>query len=381
MSTAAPSDSARPLVRPEVVELAPVLLEVLRLELGVPGLGWAEPPELLADGVTARAFSLRLAGVAEELAGPLVCRVFCDGGEHLPADQVRVEAALHNALAGCGFPAPRVVACADGSSPVGAPFMVMERVSGRNGLSVFGVALGLAFALDIAGLSGLFPLALVAYWGLMAWLLRHLHAIPGHDVAQAVARAGVAPERLGLEAKLDRLREAVDGLGDSSLSRLLEWLRANRPSPPDPPFVCHGDFWFGNVMVAPRRITVLDWTQAQLGHRELDLGWMSLQHYSRLPLPVRDPLFDWLWLPVRPFAWLLMAPPRWLYRLAGGVETERLHYYTTLCALGILTSVAQHRRRQKDADSPRPAELAAWGSPHTVALLRWRIRRITGLDV
>ena len=31
-----------------------------------------------------------------------------------------------------------------------------------------------------------------------------------------------------------------------------------------------------------------------------------------------DPLYDRLWLPVRPFTWLLMAPTRWLYALAGG---------------------------------------------------------------
>ena len=41
-------------------------------------------------------------------------------------------------------------------------------------------------------------------------------------------------------------------------------------------------------MVSPTRVTLLDWTQACLTHPEFDLGWMCIQHYSRLPVPLPE---------------------------------------------------------------------------------------------
>lgn len=126
-----------------------------------------------------------------------------------------------------------------------------------------------------------------------------------------------------------------------------------------------------------RRITLLDWTQASITDREYDLGWMSVQHLSRMPLPVADPLYDWLWLPVRPFTWILMAPTRWIYRAIAGYDAERVRYYAAFCALRSLVTCAKLRDA---ADGAHLAELQAWGSPHTTWLLRRRLRAISGID-
>ena len=84
---------------------------------------------------------------------------------------------------------------------------------------------------------------------------------------------------------------------------------------------------------------------------------------------------------MRPFSWVLLSPTRWIYRISAPIDRERLHYYTALMAAKVLTSVLGLRKRWARGGGDRPAELAAWGSPHTVALLRWRLRRITGCDV
>lgn len=362
--------------RPEANEIDEPLLRTLRRRLDCPELRYAVRPRLLADGVTARAFELRLAGAPRELTGPLVCRVLCDGGEARGADALRAESALHNALAAAGFPVPRVFATGTGGDELEAPFMLMERVAGRNAFGVFLAALAVSLALAAVGIVAAPWLVGLAGWGGTALLLRRLHRVDGAALVAELVRVGAPVERLGLEAALGDLARLVEESGAEELYSALDWLRAHRLPAPDPPTVCHGDYWYGNLMLSTRGVQLLDWSQAALAHAELDLGWMSVQYYSRLPMALPDPLFDWLWLPVRPWTWIFMAPVRWLYRLGGGVDRDRLAWYTALCATRLLANGAKLDREWRTRGGPRPAELSAWGSPHTRALLARRLRRI-----
>ncbi len=366
--------------RPDATEIAEPLLRALRLLLGCPGLEYAAPPQLLADGVTARAFELRLAGAPPTVSGLLVCRVLCDGGEARTAGQLLAESALHNALAAAGFPVPRVFATGTGEDELSAPFMLMERVAGQTAFGVFLGALAASVLLAALGIAAAPFVVCLAAWSGMALLLRRLHKVDGGAVAAELARAGAPAERLGPDAALSDLDHLIRAASAKGLEPALDWLREHRPPLSDPPIVCHGDYWYGNLMVSTRGVRLLDWTQAGLAHRELDLGWMSLQHYSRLPTAVADPLFDWLWLPIRPLTWLFMAPIRWVYRLGGGVDPDRLAYYTALCATRLLANGEKLDREWRARGGPRPAELSAWGSPHTRALLARRLRRICAVD-
>jgi aminoglycoside phosphotransferase len=367
--------------RPDATTIAEPLLRTLRRHLACPRLEYASRPQVLADGVTARAFELRLAGAPPAISGPLVCRVLCDGGEARTGDPLLAESALHNALAAAGFPVPRVFATGTGDDELGAPFMLMERVAGRPAFGVFLGALAASIPLAALGI-GAAPFGVcLAGWGGMALLLRRLHKIDGGAVAATLARAGAPMERLGPDAALVELDQLIRAASAKGLEPALDWLREHRPPLSGAPTVCHGDYWYGNVIVSARGVHLLDWTQAGLAHRELDLGWMSLQHYSRLPMAVPDPLFDWLWLPVRPLTWLFMAPIRWIYRLGGGVDPDRLAYYTALCATRLLANGAKLEREWRGRGGSRPAELSAWGSPHTRALLARRLRRTCGVDV
>jgi aminoglycoside phosphotransferase (APT) family kinase protein len=369
-------------VRPEGPDIAEPLLAELRVQLAFPELDYAESPETLADGVTARAYSLRLSHIEGAARGPLVCRVFQEA--YARDDQAQVEAALQNALAENGFGVPRVFASGDRTSRVGAPFMVMQRARGRNAFSVLMLALVGAWVLAAASTSILPVLLLIAlYWAGMTRILTRLHRIPGNEVEAMLVREGIEQDRLSFDSLLTWLEQRAGSeesrkSGSERVSDLIDWLRENAPAPADPPSVCHGDFWFGNLMLSLRRVTVLDWSQACLTHPEFDLGWMSIQHYSRLPMPLPESLLSLLAAILRPFAWMLMGATRGFYRLVRPVDRERLQYFTAFSAARVLAHVMSLRARSGSGDD---AMLSAWGSPATLRLLRKRVHRITGIDL
>jgi aminoglycoside phosphotransferase (APT) family kinase protein len=369
-------------VRPEGPDIAEPLLAELRVQLGLPELDYAESPETLADGVTARAYSLRLSHIEGAAREPLVCRVFQEA--YARDDQAQVEAALQNALAENGFGVPRVFASGDRTSRVGAPFMAMERAPGRNAFSVLMLALAGASVLAAATTSILPVLLLVAlYWAGMTRILTRLHRLPGSEVEAILVREGIEQDRLSFDSLLTWLEQRAGSeesrkSGSGRVSDLVDWLRENAPVPADPPSVCHGDFWFGNLMLSLRRVTLLDWSQACLSHPEFDLGWMSIQHYSRLAVPLPESLQAPFAAILRPFAWMLMGATRGFYRLVRPVDRKRLQYFTAFSAARVLAHVMSLRAR---SDSGDDAMLSAWGSPATLKLLRKRVQRITGIDL
>jgi aminoglycoside phosphotransferase (APT) family kinase protein len=354
---------------------ARALRDVLRDELGIAEASFRQPPVFLADGVTARAFALEIEGL-----GPLVLRVF-RGEQHLPPDQARVESALQNALADLGYPAPRVLACGDAGSPFGAPFMLMERVRGPNAMAPALLAGVAAVAIGLAGSWIPLLVLLAASWSLMARLLLRLHALPLSALRDRLAQSGVDPERLSVAALLDRMQEWSARSGRIDLQAVVAWLRERAPSSGAGEVACHGDFWFGNVILGPRGLALLDWTQARLSFPELDLAWMRIQHYGRAPLafPGPDLVYDALSALLRPFAWLLFGANALVYRVVRPVDAGRLRYFTALCAAGIYLSVLERRDRCDPEQARRDALLQAWGSPITRALLRRRLRGLTGL--
>lgn len=81
------------------------------------------------------------------------------------------------------------------------------------------------------------------------------------------AREQIAEMRAYLDGH-DRAHVAVE--------YALRWLERNAPSPA-PPVLCHGDFRFGNIMVAEGRVTaILDWELSRWGDPHEDLGWFCM---------------------------------------------------------------------------------------------------------
>jgi aminoglycoside phosphotransferase (APT) family kinase protein len=66
-----------------------------------------------------------------------------------------------------------------------------------------------------------------------------------------------------------------------AMDKLIEWLPENLPST-DECAIAHGDYRFGNLMLAPDRpevIAILDWELSTLGHPLADLAYHCLPYY------------------------------------------------------------------------------------------------------
>jgi aminoglycoside phosphotransferase (APT) family kinase protein len=167
------------------------------------------------------------------------------------------EVALLRAARAAGVPVADVItAHTDGpTSPLGAPFMVVERLEGET--------IARRILRDDEFAAGRPRLAAQCGRALAA-----VHAIPTGAVPGLVEQDQVA-----------QYREVLDTLGEPHPAFELgfRWLDANRP-PPTRKAVVHGDFRLGNLMVGPDGLRgVLDWELAHLGDAMEDLGWLCVK--------------------------------------------------------------------------------------------------------
>jgi len=366
-------------------DIAISLLAILRDRLALPDLEYDEAPETLADGVTARAYAFRLALASGSTnGGRLVCRVFQNNFG--TGDQTFVETTLHNALADNGFNAPRVLASGDETSALEAPFIVMERVEGQNAFTPLLIGLGLGILALLFGNWLPLVLFLLVYWLIMTRTLLRLHAVPGDNIIEAFERSSVGHERLSIETLLQDFERLAEADEFAPLRPLVIWLTENRPAPAESPVVCHGDFWFGNVMVSfrNRSVALLDWTEACIGCPEVDLGWMANQHFSRLPRenPRSETLYALLSELIRPLNWLLLGANCIAYRLLRSVDPDRLRYFRVFAAMRALAAVTAERAAfEASGSSSPPAIVQAWGSPRTISLIVRKVHALTGLQL
>ena len=107
-------------------DLVRSLLDYLRAATACPALAYAETPTRMSGGYDATILRFSLHGAPEPVSGPLVLRLF---QSNVDAQRAPREA-VQNALAGLGYPAPRVFVTEARVEALGGPFIVMERVPG-----------------------------------------------------------------------------------------------------------------------------------------------------------------------------------------------------------------------------------------------------------
>jgi aminoglycoside phosphotransferase (APT) family kinase protein len=171
-----------------------------------------------------------------------------------PAEMAR-EAAVLTVAARGGVPVPRLIDQGDGAGTIGAPYLIMERLSGETiprrllrDERFAGVRPGLARSLGA--------------------ILARIHALPPDDVP-------------GLPAgdPLEDLVAMYEGFGEPrpAIELALRRLARNRPAAGGDAIV-HGDFRNGNLMIAPDGVHgVLDWELVHRGDPIEDLGWLCVK--------------------------------------------------------------------------------------------------------
>ncbi|MEU5882593.1 phosphotransferase family protein [Spirillospora sp. NPDC047279] len=218
---------------------------------------------------------------------PLILRLETQGA--MASNALTQEAALMRAAAAAGVPSPEVVAAMGPEGPLGAEFVVMERVEGQT--------IPRRILRDPA-LADVRP-RLAAQCG---EALAAIHRIPAADVP--------ALERTD---QLEAWKAVLDSIGEPhpALEFALRWLARNRP-PAHRSVVVHGDFRNGNLIIGPDGIrAVLDWELAHLGDPLEDLGWLCVKAWR---FGSEHPVGGF-----GPYEQLIEA-----YERAGGTEVDRV---------------------------------------------------------
>jgi aminoglycoside phosphotransferase (APT) family kinase protein len=278
-----------------------------------------------AQGGASRVTCAFEAVTGEGEAHPLILRLATRGA--MAGAPLTQEAALMRAAGAAGVPSPEVIAADGADGPLGAEFVVMERVEGES------IPRRILRDPGLAGTRGRLA-------GQCGEILAAVHRIP----AEAVP---------GLEQAEPLLfwQQVLDGIGEPhpALEFGLRWLELNRP-PRTATTVVHGDFRNGNFIIGEDGIrAVLDWELAHLGDPLEDLGWLCVKAWR---FGAEAPVGGF-----GTYDQLVQA-----YEKAGGVKVDRdaLHWWEMfgVTRWGIIC-VMQARRHLSGGE--RSVELAALG--------------------
>jgi len=275
---------------------------------------------------------------------------------HDPARALR-ERATQNALAGLGYPVPRVLAAYVDRAPLGAGFLVMERAAGR-------------------------PLLDARRPG-VAWTLAEtharLHALNPEPVLRALDDEGRAAgwgfdrDTVSFEGHLASLDRRIQVGGLDGLADGMRWLLGRAPGASGQRVICHGDFHPQNVLAVDERVTaVLDWPNMVVAPPEYDVAStrVILTQTPVALFPVPAALRPLLAAGRR----ILVARYLAVYRKRRPLDRARLPYFEAAACMRGLVRVAAARAGGDTVLSPLDA--SAFGE-RLVA----RFGRVSGVRV
>lgn len=182
---------------------------------------------------------------------------------HMVEREFHVMGALYDHTA---VPVPRVRVLCENTAVIGTPFYVMDFLEGRI------ISHSALRALDR---QDRLPAHHSAIDTLAALHSVDVNAIGLGDYGRPegyVARQVARWSKQYLASKTDEL---------PAMDNLMAWLPENLPAK-DETSIAHGDYRFGNLMLAPDRpevIAILDWELSTLGHPLADLAYYCLPYY------------------------------------------------------------------------------------------------------
>jgi len=308
-----------------------MLLSYLRSELQDQRLTYSTPPTPVEGGYDTAIYRFQLEGASDELAEPLILRVFAGNSPNRAA----FESLVQGAVAGVGYPAPKVhFTCMD-DAVLGAGFLIMELMPGRP----------------------MTDLPEEVMPEMLAEAHLHLHGIDANPIREALESSGFRSSRRSFGNRIRGFKKQVEERRYDWLGGGLGWLEENRPGEPERPVVCHGDFHPLNLLVEDGRVSgVLDWAGFLLGEPAYDVG--TTVFLGQVAAPALLPGIDWSKLMRRYLEHYLKKSP---------LEPERVDYYSAFRCLWAMFEGAEGHM--------------AWSHPEVRGRLTGYFREKTGIAI
>lgn len=172
-------------------------------------------------------------------------------------------------------PVPRVRWLEPDPAPLGSPFFVMDRVSGRVPPDIMPYNMG-------SWLSEAAPEDQRRLQDATVGVLAGLHSIDLRGIDAAFLELpvpGTTPLARHIENQRRYYAWMRDGRRHPVIERCFAWIDANRPRDEGPAVISWGDSRIGNVLYDGfEPAAILDWEMAAIGPRGLDLGWLVFMH-------------------------------------------------------------------------------------------------------
>jgi aminoglycoside phosphotransferase (APT) family kinase protein len=307
------------------------LISYLRSELHDQRLTYSTPPTPVEGGYDTAIYRFQLEGASDELAEPLILRVFTGSNPN----RATFESLVQEAVAGVGYPAPRIYYTCTDEAVLSAGFLIMELMPGRP----------------------MTDLPEEVMPEMLAEAHLHLHDIDAGPIREALESSGFRSSRRSFDALIRGFRKWVEERDYDWLLGGLGWLEGNRPREPERLVVCHGDFHPLNLLVKDGRISgVLDWAGFLLGEPAYDVG--TTVFLGQVAAPALLPEIDWTRLVRRYLE---------LYLSSSLLEPERVDYYSAFRCLWAMYEGAEGHM--------------AWSHPEVRGRLADYFREKTGMAI
>jgi aminoglycoside phosphotransferase (APT) family kinase protein len=337
---------------------ASTLLVRLRSHLADDGIDYLENPRRLMKGMTAEVWTFALRGAPKPWSGPLVIRLL---PKWTKPEQPRLEAAVQDALAGCGFPVPEVLLVDDRGVALGGMFVVTQRCPGRPVLRGQKAA---RFAAALPKLLTRWPTTITS-------VALRLHRCKTETVMAHAESRGIDSALLSVQRHLTFIAECLPS-SRSGGRPACQWLSDHQPSLPERPSIIHGDLWPANVLMRGSELTgVVDWERAVIGDPALEVGFAKVG-FSLLPAPaqVLPPIREGVAAAVVSISNRIEA----LYNRVTALDPDVVRYYEAVrCALELATVI--------DGRAHLGQASAVGGWENGIRALSKHFERITGIEV
>jgi aminoglycoside phosphotransferase (APT) family kinase protein len=225
----------------------------------------------ISDGWECDVYSVTVNGIAggQQTSSDVILRAYPGSEGSITA---RREYAILEQLRHADYPVPRVDYLGDVDSPLGKPFVLMEKIPGQ----ILGDLINRANEIARDQLLDLYCRRFV-----------DLHALDWQVFARSSA---VGDSNGAIQRWLVRARGIFAQFRMTDLDPVIAWLDQRAPDlSPAKLAIVHWDYHPWNVLVRPDgTAVVIDWTAAEVTDYRFDLGWSLLLALASLGQPTRD---------------------------------------------------------------------------------------------